>query len=297
MSETGGRGGGEGPGTGEVAAAGRATGRAESVSTAFDTARADGRAALVGYLPAGFPDVAGGIDALTAMVEAGCDVIEIGLPYSDPVMDGPTIQAAAQQALERGVRSTDVIRTVEAVAATGVPTLVMTYWNPVERYGVGRFATDLANAGGAGLITPDLTPDSAPEWIAAADEHDLDKVFLVAPSSTDERIAMTTAACRGFVYATAVMGVTGARTTTSDLAGPLVARTRALSPAGVDLPVGVGLGVSNGDQAAEVAAYADGVIVGSAFVRTLLDHPHDRSAGLRALRTLTEDLAAGVRRA
>ena len=175
-----------------------------------------------------------------------------------------------------------MLRTVEAVAATGTPTLVMTYWNPVERYGVERFAADLANAGGAGLITPDLTPDSGPEWIAAADAHDLDKVFLVAPSSTDERIAMTTAACRGFVYATAVMGVTGARTTTSDLAGPLVARTRRPARRG-DLPVGVGLGVSNGDQAAEVASYADGVIVGSAFVRALLDHPDDRAAGLRAL--------------
>jgi tryptophan synthase alpha chain len=277
------------------------------VGVAFEKARADGRAALVGYLPAGFPDVAGGIDALRAMVDAGCDVIEVGLPYSDPVMDGPTIQAAAQQALERGVRTTDVLRTVEAVAASGVPTVIMTYWNPVEHYGgrrrdgrsgVARFAADLANAGGAGLITPDLTPDSGPEWIAAADEHDLDKIFLVAPSSTDERIAMTTAACRGFVYATAVMGVTGTRTTTSDLAGPLVARTRALSPtAGADLPVGVGLGVSNGDQAAEVASYADGVIVGSAFVRALLDHPDDRAAGLKALAALTEDLAAGVRRA
>ncbi|WKN50124.1 tryptophan synthase subunit alpha [Nocardioides sp. Arc9.136] len=264
-----------------------------TTTVAFEAARAEGRAALVGYLPAGFPDVAGGIDALRAMVDAGCDVIEVGLPYSDPVMDGPTIQAAAQQALERGVRTTDVLRTVEAVAATGTPTVVMTYWNPVERYGVPRFAADLAGAGGAGLITPDLTPDSAPEWIAAADEHDLDKVFLVAPSSTDERIAMTTAACRGFVYATAVMGVTGARTTTSDLAGPLVARTKQTT----DLPVGVGLGVSNGAQAAELASYADGVIVGSAFVRCLLDHPDDRSAGLRALTALTEDLAAGVRRA
>ena len=192
-----------------------------SVSVAYEKARADGRAALVGYLPAGFPTVDGGIAALRTMVEAGCDVIEIGLPYSDPVMDGPTIQAAAQQALEAGVRTTDVLRTVEAVAATGVPTLVMTYWNPVERYGVERFAQDLYDAGGAGLITPDLTPDFAPEWIAAADARDLDKVFLVAPSSTDERIAMTTAACRGFVYATAVMGVTGARDATSDLAGPL----------------------------------------------------------------------------
>ena len=264
-----------------------------SVSAGFAKSRADDRAALVGYLPAGFPDVAGGIEALTVMVDSGCDLIEVGLPYSDPVMDGPTIQAAAQQALEQGVRTTDVLRTVEAVAATGVPTLVMTYWNPVERYGVSRFATDLASAGGAGLITPDLTPDSAGAWIAAPDEHALDKVFLVAPSSTDARIAMTTAACRGFVYATAVMGVTGARTTTSDLAGPLVARTKRTT----DLPVGVGLGVSTGDQAAEVAAYADGVIVGSAFVRLLLDHPDDRAAGLRALTNLTEDLAEGVRRA
>ena len=267
-----------------------------SASVAFDKARGEGRGALVGYLPAGFPDVAGGIAALRTLVEAGCDVIEIGLPYSDPVMDGPTIQAAAQQALDRGVRTRDVLATVEAVAATGTPTLVMTYWNPVERYGVDRFAADLASAGGAGLITPDLTPDSGPEWIAAADAHDLDKVFLVAPSSTDERIAMTTAACRGFVYATAVMGVTGARTTTSDLAGPLVARTRALTPDAMDLPVGVGLGVGIGDQAAEVASYADGVIVGSAFVRALLDHPDDQRAGLRALTALTEDLAAGVRR-
>jgi len=263
-----------------------------STSTAFEKARADGRSALVGYLPAGYPDVPGAIDALKVLVDSGCDVIEIGLPYSDPVMDGPTIQAAAQAALEGGVRTTDVLRTVEAVAATGVPTVVMTYWNPVERYGVERFATDLAAAGGAGLITPDITPDYAQHWIAAADERDLDKVFLVSPSSTDERIAMTTAASRGFVYATAVMGVTGARATTSELAGPLVARTKQTT----QLPVGVGLGVSDGAQAAEVAAYADGVIVGSAFVRTLLDHADDRQAGLRALATLTEELAGGVRR-
>jgi tryptophan synthase alpha chain len=268
-----------------------------TVSTAFEKARADERAALVGYLPAGFPTVDGAIDALRAMVDAGCDVIEIGLPYSDPVMDGPTIQAAAQRALEGGVRTRDVLRTVEAVAATGTPTLVMTYWNPVERYGVERFAADLASAGGSGLITPDLTPDSAGGWIAAADAHDLDKVFLVAPSSTDERIAMTTAASRGFVYAAAVMGVTGARATTSDLAGPLVARTKeAVQAQGSALPVGVGIGVSNGDQAAEVAAYADGVIVGSAFVRCLLDHD-DATEARHALIALTEDLAEGVRRA
>ncbi len=260
-------------------------------AAAFDRTRADGRAALVGYLPAGYPDVPGAIEALMVMVDSGCDVIEIGLPYSDPVMDGPTIQAAAQRALEGGVRTTDVLRTVEAVAATGTPTLVMTYWNPVERYGAERFAADLAGAGGAGLITPDLTPDSAEAWIAAADEHDLDKVFLVAPSSTDERLRYTTAACRGFVYATAVMGVTGARTSTSELAGPLVQRTRSVT----DLPIGVGLGVSNGDQAAEIAGYADAVIVGSAFVRALLD-ADDPAGGLKALASLTEDLADGVRR-
>lgn len=263
-----------------------------TTGAAFEKARAEGRAALVGYLPAGFPDKQGSVDALKVMVESGCDVIEIGLPYTDPVMDGPTIQTAAQQALEGGTRTADVLRTVEAVAATGVPTLVMTYWNPVEAYGVERFAADLANAGGAGLITPDITPDFGGEWIAAADSHGLDKVFLVAPSSTDERIAMTTAACRGFVYATAVMGVTGARTTTSELGGPLVARTKKAT----GLPVGVGLGVSTGDQAADVASYADGVIVGSAFVRTLLEAGDDRAAGLDALARLTEELAGGVRR-
>ncbi len=262
-----------------------------SVAAAFARSAAENRAALIGYLPAGFPSVAGGIDALRVMVESGCDVIEVGLPYSDPVMDGPTIQAAAQHALEGGVRTRDVFATVEAVVALGVPAVVMTYWNPVERYGVSRFAADLAQAGGSGLITPDLTPDSGPEWIAAADELDLDKVFLVAPSSTDARLAMTAQACRGFVYATAVMGVTGARAASSDLAEPLVTRTRALT----DLPIGVGLGVSTGAQAAEVAAFADGVIVGSAFVRVLLDHLDDPAAGPRALATLTEDLAAGVR--
>lgn len=273
-----------------------------STADAFVRTRAEGRAALVGYLPAGFPDVPGSVEAMKVMVDSGCDIIEVGLPYSDPVMDGPTIQAAAQQALEGGIRTSDVMGIVEAVAATGTPTVVMTYWNPVEQYGrvsgrtdglsgVERFARDLAGAGGAGLITPDLTPDSGAEWIATADGHDLDKIFLVAPSSTDERLRYTAEACRGFVYATAVMGVTGARTASSDLAGPLVARTRAVT----DLPVGVGLGVSNGDQAAEVAGFADAVIVGSAFVRALLD-ADDRSAGLKALAVLTEDLASGVRR-
>ena len=263
-----------------------------AVSEAFAKARAEGRAALVGYLPAGFPSVEGSIEAMRVMVDSGCDVIEVGFPYSDPVMDGPTVQAAAQQALEQGVRTSDVLRVVEAVAGTGVATVVMTYWNPVERYGVERFSADLAAAGGAGLITPDLTPDEAGPWLSVSEEHDLDRIFLVAPSSTPERIRYTVEHCSGFVYATAVMGVTGTRTTTSNLAAPLVARTKEAT----SLPVGVGLGVSNGDQAAEVAAYADGVIVGSAFVRRILDAGGDAERALKELRSLTEDLAAGVRR-
>ena len=172
----------------------------------------------------------------------------------------------------------------------------MTYWNPVERYGVDRFAADLASAGERGLITPDLTPDADPAWIAAADAHDLDKVFLVAPSSTDERIAMTTARLPRLRLRHRGHG--RHRHPDDDLRPGRAARRPHQAPAlERDLPVGVGLGVSNGDQAAEVASYADGVIVGSAFVRVLLDHPDDRRAGLRALAHLTEDLAAGVRRA
>jgi tryptophan synthase alpha chain len=195
----------------------------------------------------------------------------------------------------RGVHTRDVFGAISAVAATGTPALVMTYWNLIEHYGVRAFARDFAAAGGAGLITPDLPPDEAGEWMAASDEYGLDRVFLVAPSSTDDRLAMTVAACRGWVYATAVMGVTGARTETSDAAPKLVARVRAL---GAGLPVGVGLGVSNGDQAASVGAVADGVIVGSALVSTLLAaEAAGTPSDLTALRALVSDLAAGVRRA
>jgi len=262
-----------------------------STAAAFTRAREQGRAALVGYLPAGYPSHDGAVRALTAMVEAGVDVVEVGLPYSDPLIDGPTVQDAVVRALEGGTTTKDVLRTVEAVAATGAPTLVMTYYNPVDRYGVARFAADLASAGGAGLITPDLLPEEAGDWLAASDEYDLDRVFLVAPSSTPARVASTAAHCRGFVYATSVMGVTGVRAATSPLAPELVSRVREVT----DLPVGVGLGVSDGEQAATVAGYADAVIVGSAFVRRMLDADSE-SAGVEAVRALTHDLAAGVRR-
>jgi tryptophan synthase alpha chain len=263
------------------------------ISEVFARAAAEHRAALIGYLPAGFPTVDGAIEAARAMAASGADLIEIGLPYSDPLMDGPVIQEAVHQALTRGAHVTDVLRTVTAVAETGVPALVMTYWNPIDHYGVESFAADLAAAGGSGLITPDLTPEEAGPWLDAAAKHDLDPVFLVAPSSSDERIALITAACRGFVYAASVMGITGARQSVGAAAAGLVARVRQHT----SLPVAVGLGVSTGAQATEVAGFADGVIVGSAFVRCLLDAGDDQSAGRAAISSLTAELAAGVRAA
>jgi tryptophan synthase alpha chain len=210
----------------------------------------------------------------------------VGLPYSDPVMDGSVIQAAVVQALSGGMRVHDIFDVVHA-SAVRVPTVVMTSWNPVERFGVDAFAEALREAGGAGLITPDITPDEAGAWVDASQKRDLDRIFLVAPSSTDARIAMTAAASSGFVYATAVMGVTGARASTSSAAPVLVERVRKVS----DIPVGVGLGISNGAQAAEVAGYADAVIVGSALVRAL------GAGGVDAVRDLAKELRAGVERA
>ena len=251
-------------------------------------ARAEGRAALIGYLPVGYPDVPGSIEAMVAMVEGGVDAVEIGVPYSDPGMEGPVIQEAMDVAVRAGVGLRDVFGAVRAIADAGAVPVVMSYWNPIEHYGVDRFADDLATAGGAGAITPDLIPDEAAPWLAATDRTGLDRVFLVAPSSTDARLRSTVAACRGFVYAASTMGVTGTRATVSTTAAELVARTRAVAG---DLPVCVGLGVSHGDQAAQVAGFADGVIVGSAYVRQLLD-----KSGPAGVRALSEELSDGVRR-
>lgn len=258
----------------------------------LDRTAAEGRAALVGYLPVGFPDVDASIEAARAMVDAGVDVVELGVPYSDPVMDGPLIQRAVEHALAGGVRVRDTLRAVEAVAGTGAPVLVMTYWNPVVRYGVEAFARDVAAAGGAGLITPDLIPDEAGEWLEASDRHGLDRVFLVAPSSTTERLSLTARAARGFVYAASTMGVTGTRASVGADAERLVADTRR----GGAERVCVGLGVSTAEQAAEVGRYADGVIVGSAFVRPLVE-AGTAAEGRDGLAEVVRDLAEGVRTA
>lgn len=261
-------------------------------------ARNQGRGALAGFLHVGYPTLEISLRAFKALTgegaeSPGVDLVEVGIPYSDPVMDGVTIQRAGTKALERGVRTRDVFAAVEAVANSGTPALVMTYWNLVERYGADRFARDLASAGGAGAITPDLTPDEAAEWISVSDDHGLDRVFLVSPSSTEERLAATVAACRGWVYATSLMGVTGTRAQTSTAAPELVHRIRGVDSSAL---VGVGLGVSNGMQAREVAGFADLVIVGSALVKTVLNaEDAGRPEDLSGLRALVADLAAGVR--
>jgi tryptophan synthase alpha chain len=224
------------------------------------------------------------------MVEAGVDIIEVGLPYSDPVLDGPVIQVAAEHALRGGTRVSDVFAGVKTAVAAGAPAVVMSYYNPMLQYGLERFAADLKAAGGSGVILPDLTPDIADRWLAAAAEHGLESTFLVAPSSTQERIHMTVEHTTGFVYAASLMGVTGERATVGNQAERLVADTRSAGATHVC----VGLGVSTGAQAADVARYADGVIVGSAFVRCVTDSP-DEAAALDALRVKTAELAAGVR--
>jgi tryptophan synthase alpha chain len=259
--------------------------------------RGQGRGGLAGFLHVGYPTLDISLQALKALTgegdSEGVDLVEVGLPYSDPMMDGATIQRAGTRALQRGVRTRDAFRAVEAVASCGTSAVVMTYWNLVERYGTDRFARDLASAGGAGMITPDLTPNEAQEWLRVSDAYGLDRIFLVSPSSTDERLRSTVAACRGWVYATSLMGVTGARTQTSAAAPELVLRVREVAPSAL---VGVGLGVSNGEQAREVASFADLVIVGSALVKTLLDAEEaGRPEDLNGLRAVVADLAAGVR--
>lgn len=259
----------------------------------FAEHKAQDMPAFIGYLPFGFPDTDLSLEALRTMVDNGADIVEIGLPYSDPVMDGPVIQAASQIALRNGERIADVFRAVETVANAGGVPLIMSYWNLIFHYGVERFAADFANAGGAGLITPDLIPDEAGEWIEASDRHGLDRIFLVSPDSTDERLRLVARNARGFVYAAARMGVTGERSTLDDSSRELVERTGA---AGAE-NVCVGIGVSTPAQGAAVGRYADGVIVGSALVHTLLDENgdvRDPVQGIGALANTTAALAEAI---
>ena len=254
---------------------------------------AQGRPALIGYLPTGFPTLEQSVQAAKTMVEAGVDIVELGVPYTDPVMDGPVIQRAAEAALARGFKVSQLLQAVEQVAATGAPVLAMSYFNPILRYGVPQFARDLADAGGAGIITADLIPDEGAQWIAASDEHNLDRVFLVAPSSTTERLDFTAQHARGFIYASSTMGVTGTRAQVGGKAEELVQRTRAVT----DKYVCVGLGVSTQEHAAQVGAYADGVIVGTALLQNLMDESLPWNTRLDKLAATAQQLHAGVSQA
>lgn len=253
--------------------------------------------AFVGYLPIGFPDLETSIDAAIALVENGVDVLELGLPYSDPVMDGLMIQQATRAALANGFRVRDVFAAVEAIRGrVDVPALVMTYWNPVLQYGVDRFARDLRDAGGAGLITPDVTPDSAADWIAASDAQDLHRVFLASSTSSDDRLRDAVEASRGFVYAVSTMGVTGVRTDLDAAARTLVGRLRragATGPNAADgpgIPAFVGVGISTPEHVAEVLGYADGAIVGARLVTALAE------GGVPAVAATAAALAQGKAR-
>lgn len=248
------------------------------------TERLDAGNALIGYLPIGFPNLAESIEAAVALVENGVDVLELGIPYSDPVMDGAVIQQATETALANGFRLADAFTAVAAVTArVNAPVLLMTYWNPVVQYGVERFARDLKAAGGAGLITPDLTPDEAADWIQISEELALDRVFLAAPSSTDERLRTVIDASQGFVYAVSTMGITGARADVDAAARTLVARLR-----GLNVPhTCVGVGISTAEQVRDVCGYANGAIVGSALVNALA------TGGVPALAALAAELATG----
>jgi tryptophan synthase alpha chain len=236
------------------------------VAATIDAGRTSGQGTLVGYLPAGFPSLEEGIDAAVALAENGVDVIELGIPYSDPVMDGPVIQRATQRALSGGFRVRDTFTAVRRITEqTHIPVLVMTYWNPVLQFGARRFTDLLLDSGGSGLITPDLIPDEAQEWLQVSDATGAERVFLAAPTSTDERLARVAGVSRGFVYAVSTMGITGARDDVDQAARTLVGRLRV---AGAQ-HVCVGIGISTGSQVSEVLGYADGAIVGSALIAAL----------------------------
>lgn len=257
------------------------------VAAAIDAARAAGRGAFIGYLPLGYPDLQTSIDAAVALADSGADILELGPPYSDPVMDGTVIQAATVAALAGGFRVSDTFAAIrEITARVDVPVVVMTYWNPVMQYGVDRYADDLLAAGGAGMITPDITPDSAADWIAASERTGLDRIFLAAPTSTDERLEMIARSSTGFVYTVSTMGITGERAELDAAARTLVARLR---EHGVEHAC-VGIGISTPEQITGVIDYADGAIVGTALVRAL------RDGGIAGLTAEARALASGATR-
>ncbi len=257
-----------------------------AVADVIATRKDAGSGALIGYLPVGFPNLQTSIDAAVALVENGVDILELGLPYSDPVMDGNVIQKATEAALANGFKLRHGFEAVAAITErVSAPVLVMTYWNPVVQFGVEKFALELKGAGGAGLITPDLIPDEARDWIDISERFDLDRVFLAAPSSTDTRLTQAVDASRGFTYAVSTMGITGARADVDAAARTLIGRLRDAGSTSAC----VGVGISTADQVREVIGYADGAIVGSALVQALAE------GGVAAVAASAAALSAGTR--
>lgn len=262
-----------------------------ALSSVFAKAKSENRAALIGYFPAGFPTQRAAKKIVKAMIAGGVDIMEIGYPYSDPVMDGPVIQDASEQSLNNGTGAAEVFELLNNGVQFGAPSLVMSYWSPIEKYGVERFAQSIAQAGGSGVITPDLTIEESAQWQEVCSANGVDRVYVVAPSSSDDRLPLVTNQCSGFIYAASLMGVTGTRDSVSGNASALVSRIRKFST----LPVAVGLGVSTREQANEVAKYADGVIVGSAFIKIIQKYGANRK-GLRKVKELAQALSEGVKR-
>jgi len=263
-----------------------------SLAAALSAARAQQRAALIGYLPVGFPDVPSSVAALSAMAEAGVDIVEVGFPSCRTPLDGPVISGACRSAVAGGVRPRDVLDAIERLAGAGVPTVCMTYGETVDRYGPRLFARDLASAGGRGLLTPDMPDDVIRLWFSSAAQHGLDNVFLAPHGIRDERLALIRAKGSGFVYVTAGQGVTGTTEVAHDQVEQLVGRVRTA----VGLPTCAGIGISTGSQAERVGRYADGVIVGTAFVRCLAEAAN-AAAGIRGVQALARELAGAVRSA
>ncbi len=238
----------------------------ESIAQRFGALRAESRCALVCYVTAGHPSPAATIELLEGLDDAGADVIEIGVPFSDPVMDGPTIQATSEQAIARGTTPSSILAELRGIDA-GVPLVVMTYYNLVYHPGDQRFASEFAAAGVSGAIVPDVPLEELGPWAAAADAHGIETVLLAAPTASDERLACVCARSRGFVYGVSLLGVTGERDALAATADGIARRLKAAT----DLPVAVGIGISTPEQARQVTTVADGVVIGSAIVRLTLD--------------------------
>jgi tryptophan synthase alpha chain len=247
--------------------------------------RASGRPAFVAFLTAGDPSLERTASAALELEAAGVDVLELGVPFSDPLADGPVIQRSSERALGRGVTLARVLDVVREIRRTSqLPLVLFSYLNPLLQRGLGAVAAEAARAGVDGALVTDLPPEEAQAWIEAARAADLDTIFLASPTSPDERLRRVAAASRGFVYAISRTGVTGERQALSEDARPLVARLRALS----EVPVALGFGISTPEQVKQAAAAADAVVVGSALVRFLEEHPQgDLGARVKWLTSTT----------